>query len=61
MGKNKISSETNMVQSLQMTIFVLFKISLINPSSCVPMHGCMRACVRVGGMPEIKFRTSHTM
>lgn len=58
--KHKISSDPNMVQLLQMTIFILLKISLISPSSCVPMHRCMRACVRVWGMPEIKFRTSHT-
>lgn len=50
--KRKISNDPNMVQLLQMTIFVLLKISLMNPSSCVPMHGCMcacmHACVRVG-------------
>lgn len=41
--KHKISSDPNMVQLLQMTIFVLLKNSLMNPSSCVPMHGCMHA------------------
>lgn len=40
--KHKISNDPNMVQLLQVTIFVLLKISLMNPSSCVPMHGCQR-------------------
>lgn len=40
--KHKISNDPNMVQLLQVTIFVLLKISLMNPSSYVPRHGCQR-------------------